>query len=193
MRRSLALLTSAVLAGTPAFAADYPTAQTNPQPQVIQVSPADAPPPSPTSFRERLRNFFRPHRNATPSQSVTSDRLTPMPVDKNMMTVSPQGLTTSKDLEGVGHEKDYSWITGRLARVPGDSSHLMIRYANPNEMDTYGGTMILAGADLTKYHEGDLVCVYGKVTNAHRLGKNGPGATYQTSQIYLIPPTAAHR
>ncbi|HZU37400.1 MAG TPA: hypothetical protein VFA18_15860 [Gemmataceae bacterium] len=188
MRLSLSLLTAAMLAGAPVFAGDYPTVPSSTTPQVIQVSSSDDAPPSPPTFRERLRNFFRPHRNAAPSQPAMP-RLAPVPSNSTgLISTTPQALTRSKDLEGVGHEKDYSWITGRLSRMPGDSSRLMIRYAGADEMDTYGGQMILApNPELKKYHEGDLVCVYGKVSSRLGSSKNGPGAVYQTTQVYLIP------
>ena len=191
MRTTLSLLTAAVLAGAPALAADYPTPPSTTTPQVIQVSPADDSPPSRPSFRERLRNFFRPHRNAAPSQPA-APRLAPVASkSSDLLSTTPQGLPRSKDLEGVGHEKDYSWITGRLSRVPGDPSRLMIRYAGADEMDTYGGQMMLApNPELKKYHEGDLVCVYGKVTSRLGSAKDGPGAVYQTTQVYLIPASA---
>lgn len=188
MKYSLSLLTAAVLAAAPAAAADD-TLVPSPAPiQVIQVTPDNTSPPSPPTFRQRLHNLFHPHRDSASAQP-DSGRIAPMAAGKNSPIVP-----TSKDLEGVGHEKDYTWITGRLARVPGDSHRLMIRYATANETDTYGGSMILANSpEVLKHQPGELVCVYGKITSKLHSAKGGPGAVYQVTQIYLIPPMAAGR
>ena len=193
MRCSLSLLTAAVLAVAASAAADNPPAIPSSQTQIMPVAADDSAPPTRTTFRQRLWNLFHPHRDTGASQPQ-SNRIAPIAADKRTLVANSPALGASKDLEGVGHEKDYHWITGRLARVPGDSRRLMIRYAGPNEVDTYGGSMILTpNAELQKHHPGELVCIYGSITSKLHSANGGPGAVYQVTQVYVIPPMGAKK
>jgi hypothetical protein len=104
---------------------------------------------------------------------------------------TPPGIPTSiprsgsalsaNDLEKVGHEKDYSWITGRLSRTSGG---WVLHYAGPHEVDSHGGSLPLTGhPELANYREGDLICVHGTVTSR---GLTSRRAVYQVHQTSLI-------
>jgi hypothetical protein len=92
----------------------------------------------------------------------------------------PSYELSAKDAERVGHEKDYSWISGRVARQGGQ---WVIRYAAPNEIDRYGGSLVLS-ADASKLHEGDLVTVVGQVAGGRGIA--GTGTVYQAREVNVI-------
>jgi hypothetical protein len=170
---------------------------------VVQPYPASsdpAPVHTPT-FRERLRNLFGGHRADPPATSPSQDviirqgpvttpttttypptRVAPSPASPTttVTTLRPNYELSTRDAERVGHEQDYSWITGRVARQGGQ---WVIRYAAPNEVDRYGGSLVL-NADPSKVHEGDLVTVVGQVVGGR--GIRGPGSVYQAREVNVI-------
>lgn len=84
-----------------------------------------------------------------------------------------------KFVNKVGHEDDFSWITGQLGQVGG---RWTIHYATPETVDRYHGTLVLAGSvDMSSYQVGDLVSVHGGViqTTTH-------GPAYLIQNINLI-------
>jgi hypothetical protein len=113
-----------------------------------------------------------------------------------VVTAAPANLTAgpSADLqiapkyqEKVGHETDYSWITGHLFHVRTDGGKWVVRYAGPGEIDRFGGSVVLTPTvEMRNFREGDLVNVYGEVLNdgqaAHPLG----GALYRANSILLV-------
>lgn len=172
-----------------------------------RVTPAPLPyPPAPTEepapplrLRDRIRNWFNRRReepkeaagapvvldqsgNAFPPGSSTAPPRPLAPTLRPMDRLTPRPAVAGEfgDLDKCGHEQDYSWITGRLAR---DGNRWIIRYAGPNEIDRFGGRLPLAGnLDPSKLQEGALVCVLGQVVG----GRGSP--VYQVQQINLIEP-----
>ncbi len=80
----------------------------------------------------------------------------------------------------VGHDSDYSWITGQI-RLEG--GRWVLRYAGQETIDRYGGRLFLAPAgNMANFHDGDLVTVEG-----HVVGSGGSnGAIYQANAVNLV-------
>ncbi len=88
----------------------------------------------------------------------------------------------------VGHEADYSWITGQLYRIDGSSGGLwLVRYATAEMQDQYGGTVVLAPAvQMSNYRDGDLVSVRGEVLNGGRNSEQIAAPVYRASDVSLV-------
>jgi hypothetical protein len=87
----------------------------------------------------------------------------------------------------VGHEQDYSWITGHLFYIHANGGQWVVRYALIDEVDKFGGSVVLApGVEMRNYREGDLVCVMGDVLNDSRASGSSVGAVYRVNTISLI-------
>ena len=210
MQYSCLLLTASLI---PAAPGDVPAdAKAQAAAPVIQTSttvmPVDAVPAAKPTFGQRLRSFFMPQRAERPEAPMLESRdvhvaspttgtqmAAPAPkvsLGAPVTTVTamrPSYDLAEKETKQVGHEKDYSWITGKLFRAPASSGHWLLRYTAPYEEDRYSGALLLTGAaELGNLHEGDLVCVHGKVVSSLRSSGN---ATYQVSSVDLIE-RAAH-
>jgi hypothetical protein len=87
----------------------------------------------------------------------------------------------------IGHETDYSWITGHLFYVHADGGRWVVRYALPDEVDKYGGSVVLApGVEMKNYREGDLICIYGQVIHEGPFSASLRGALYRVDSILMI-------
>ena len=87
----------------------------------------------------------------------------------------------------VGHEQDYTWVTGHLFYIHTDGGRWVVRYALPDEVDKFGGSIVLApGVEMRNYREGDLVCVYGDVLDVGRTSPSLGGALYRVNVISLV-------
>lgn len=79
----------------------------------------------------------------------------------------------------VGHETDYSWITGQLHI---ENGMYVIHYATPETVDAHQGSLVLlSDRDLRGFQDGDFVSVRGQVT-----GANGR-AVYRLTNIDRLP------
>jgi hypothetical protein len=155
---------------------------------------------------QRLRNFFIPQRAERPETPMleprevhtiasptakTSAGIVPVlgsaPVPTTTVTaMRPNFDLADKELKQVGHETDYSWITGKLFRAPGASGRFVIRYTAPYEEDRYGGAVQLGSSPLlANYHEGDLICVHGKVLGGSSA-RSAANAAYEVHSVDLI-------
>ncbi len=205
MQYSVLLLTASLFPAAPGDVPADSKAQA-PAPAVqatttaMPVDAASAPKPT---FGQRLRNFFTPQRPERPEAPVIEPRnvhvaaptaSTPATDSGPRATLGAPVTTVTalrpsydladNDLRLVGHEQDYSWITGKLFHAPGANGRLLLRYTAPYEQDRYSGAVLLTGAqELASYHEGDLVCVHGKVVDSARGSGN---ATYHVNSVDLI-------
>lgn len=66
------------------------------------------------------------------------------------------------------HNKDHSWVQGKLIRIHSGDGYWQIRYAGYDEVDAYGGKVILSGQVSKELAEGDIVRVYGQVMGHDR-------------------------
>ena len=86
----------------------------------------------------------------------------------------------SPDVAGkVGHETDYSWITGQL-RI--ENGLYVIHYATPETVDRHNGSLVLQSErDLRGFQDGDFVSVRGSI-----VGANGR-SMYRLTNIDRLP------
>ncbi len=93
-----------------------------------------------------------------------------------------------KYVEKVGHEDDYSWVTGQLYAVrTGSGIMWVVRYATVDTEDKYGGAIVLAPAvNMKNFREGDLVSVRGEIINDGRGTKYLGGPLYRATSIDMI-------
>ncbi len=84
----------------------------------------------------------------------------------------------------LGHEADYTWITGQLYRL---GNMWVLRYALAEEKDRHGGSVLLtASADMQNFREGDLVAVVGQIINGGRHSEQIPCPVYRATEVNLV-------
>ncbi len=145
------------------------------------AAPAVAPQASGAYYRQPM-----PMTPAGVILSPQSGRPAPLP---HMAKASPldQFPVSDKELQKIGHEKDYSWITGKLFRAPGGGDRWVLRYGAPYEVERLGGlVLLLPHAELSKCQHGDLICVHGRLMEGGQVGRSGASASYQIQSISLI-------
>jgi hypothetical protein len=156
--------------------------------------------------RDRLRNLFGlPPRTRT-FQTVRIMQAAPTPeppmAAQPTYTVYHQGAVTqasavsaqavklqlaAKYQDKVGHETDYSWVTGHLFFVHADGGKWVVRYAAPDEVDRYGGSIVLAPTvEMRNFREGDLVNVYGEILDNRQAARPLGGALYRVNSIQMV-------
>src|SRR5207248_1520908 len=100
---------------------------------------------------------------------------------------TPKLQLAPKYHEMVGHEGDYSWITGQLTHVQAEGGLWVVRYANVGEVDRFGGSVVLTPTvDMKNFREGDLVNVRGQILNNGVPVRSIGGALYRVSSILLV-------
>jgi hypothetical protein len=123
-------------------------------------------------------------------QGVPSTQIPPAAVAVNPAvsgSVVQNGVAPSRpnrispELAGkVGHESDYSWITGQL-RI--ENGRYVIHYASPEVVDTHDGSLVLStDRDLRGFQDGDFVSVRGSVA-----GATGGRSQYRLTSIDRLP------
>jgi hypothetical protein len=84
------------------------------------------------------------------------------------------------------HAADFSTITGQLTFAHVDGGVWVLRYADLGTEDANGGSVILArDARLSKYREGDVIRVEGRIVDSKGSSRLG-GPLYQVRVINLI-------
>jgi hypothetical protein len=87
----------------------------------------------------------------------------------------------------VGHEHDYSWITGYLFYVHANGGQWVLRYAGLDQVDRYGGSVVLAPTvEMRHYREGDMVTVHGEVLRQDRALHSLGGALSRVNFITMV-------
>jgi hypothetical protein len=104
------------------------------------------------------------------------------------VTVQQSNLAVApKFREIVGHENDYSWITGQLYYVHNEGGMWVVRYANVDEVDRYGGSVVLTPTvEMRNFREGDLVNICGEVLNNGVPVRGMGGALYRVNSIQMV-------
>jgi hypothetical protein len=127
--------------------------------------------------RMPMAKMFEPPLSDGARQAPAKSSLSPT----NFQTTMPAGKGINpKMVEKIGHENDYSWVTGQAFL---ENGKWVIRYATPEIVDRFGGSFILApGTDTSKIRHGDLVTIQGQP-----VGSAGNGATlYRATSVNLI-------
>jgi hypothetical protein len=90
-------------------------------------------------------------------------------------------------LPRVGHNDDYSRVTGQLYYVHAAGGLWVVRYAPHDVEDRFGGSVVLAEAvSLSHLRDGDLVTVHGEVLNEGRATKYLGGPLYRPVAVTLV-------
>jgi hypothetical protein len=89
--------------------------------------------------------------------------------------------------EKVGHENDYSWITGQLYYIEADGGRWIVRYATADTEDRYHGNILLPpDVNMRNFRSGDLVSVQGEVLNGGIPSRIGEAPFYKVNSIDVI-------
>ena len=119
--------------------------------------------------------------------TVTQAQYRQDPTNNNMVvagaTTAPAsnlGVILPKFAGKIGHEPDYTWVTGQLGQQNGQ---WVIHYGVPGEVDNFGGKLVLNyQGDMRGLQVGDLISVSGGLT-----AQNGRlGGVYQVNTLSLI-------
>jgi hypothetical protein len=160
---------------------DQPLQQQQQQPGVRQVVPQ----PSinynePPLFQPTGQTAPGPKAQTVPQAPVAQASHTPAPPPLNLPV-------NEKYREQIGHETDYSWITGQLYRLDADRPLWVVRYATEDIQDTHGGSVVLVSSvDLRNYRNGDLVSLQGQILNGGARSDQVGAPLYRVSDINLI-------
>jgi hypothetical protein len=144
---------------------------------VANVAATNAEPPLSQAAQTVI---YQPTPAGTPDQLQTE-------VGQVPTVPAPKLVVAEKYQSRVGHESDYSWITGHLFFVHANGGRWVVRYSLPSEIDKFGGSVVLApGVEMKNYREGDLVCVTGDVLSEQRFSPSLSGALYRVNTITLL-------
>jgi len=148
------------------------------------------------NLRTRVRNFIGVYPQTSPYHTVYSPPISSVPVVSAPCAQHPAATAaapapslplTKKAEDKIGHEDDYSWVTGQLFYLRVDGGRWVLRYGRLDEMDKYGGSVVLAPTvEMRNYREGDVVCVYGQVLNDGRPVRALGGPLYRVSSITMV-------
>ena len=127
--------------------------------------------------------------DCTPHQKVVVASVEPTHAPAPVAQVQLPATTEIRKqyLDRVGHEEDYSWVTGQLCFVHADGGLWVVRYATVDTEDRFGGSVVLASVvNMKNYREGDLVTVHGSILKAGRASKYLGGALYRAEGIDIV-------
>lgn len=93
---------------------------------------------------------------------------------------APANPVNPKLVNKIGHEDDYSWVTGQLFQ---ENGQWLVRYATPDTVDRFNGAFLLGlQGTMQGVRPGDLVSVRGTVVPNPRGGV----AVYRVTSVDLI-------
>jgi hypothetical protein len=111
----------------------------------------------------------------------------PRQIQPVAMTIEMPTAVTQRFQQKIGHEDDYSWITGQLHYVHADGGLWVLRYATVDTEDKFGGSVVLAPAvNMKNFREGDLVSVRGEVLSEERASRALGGPRYRAVAVDMI-------
>jgi hypothetical protein len=166
-------------------------------------SPVTACPPEQPSCWQRLREWWGQlfhQRRACCEPCATCRPVPTIPVAPVPIKTLPQQYlpvpvaiqlppvgVNRRFQDKIGHEDDYSWITGQLHYIHADGGLWIVRYATVDVEDKFGGSVVLASAvDMHNFREGDLVSVHGEILKQERACHASGGALYRVVAIDMI-------
>ncbi len=92
----------------------------------------------------------------------------------------------------LDHGKDYEWLIGNLQRVHIPRDGWKIRYSRIDQIDKWGGSMVLApDIRLEEFSDGDTVYIEGEVLN-NRASLYLSGPLYRISKLEKYTNKAKH-
>jgi hypothetical protein len=168
-------------ARTPTCYPIMPAAEVQPAASPYAVSPYHS------SASMPISNTVEESESAEPGVGMSVGESSPPAPATAAPDLLRQLKLAKKDQDRIGHEDDYSWITGHLFYVHTNGGCWILRYALPDQPDRFGGSVVLApGVEMKNFREGDLVCVYGKVIDQGRPYPNLGGALYRVDTITMV-------
>ncbi|MEI7683400.1 MAG: hypothetical protein WCL32_00125 [Planctomycetota bacterium] len=141
-------------------------------------------PPAPIKVQPVTYKAVPISEAGSPTAAQVSSPAAPVavPASAGQTVVAPPSRPNriSSDLVGkVGHESDYSWITGQIHIENGVH---VLHYATPETVDAYNGSLVLVSSlDLRSFQDGDFVSVRGQVSGS------GNRVSYRLSSIDRLP------
>lgn len=156
-----------------------PAGQPTPEPSLSIPNPVPAAPVKVTPITYQAVPPGQPAPTPTPT---TGSQITPTSgtaIKSTELPPSRPNRVSPELVNKIGHEADYSWITGQL-RI--ENGLYVIHYATPETVDRFNGSLVLSSdQDLRAFHDGDYVSVRGSVAT-------GNGRTlYRVNQINRLP------
>jgi hypothetical protein len=164
-------------------------------PQTVQQAPsgAQANAPQHTVLFPRLHALLHPQSKRPVSVPVTvqgqpSSSANPSASKAEQIeTVTVPTSIQRRYQEKVGHDDDFSWVTGQLYFINADGGRWVVRYATANTEDKYHGNIVLPpDANMRNYREGDLVSVHGEILNNGIPSRFGEAPYYKVNSIDVI-------
>ncbi|MFO0947093.1 MAG: hypothetical protein U1D30_14310 [Planctomycetota bacterium] len=108
-----------------------------------------------------------------------------VPIEVNVPTPQPSTASVTDDIQ-PRHAEDYRWIQGRLHWVHVNGGAWVVRYMPLDEVDSYGGSVVLARSDRLKDHrEGDFVRIEGEILSDRSSVFLG-GPLYRVERVTLL-------
>jgi hypothetical protein len=146
----------------------YTVVQPVAQPQMMRQMQ-----PMPMGSEQMQPIFVNEPPTAEPAQEAGPERPN-MPIRKEFQ-------------KKIGCSDDYTWITGQLFRLHVDGGIWVVRYATLDQVDRFGGSVVLAPAvNMKNYREGDLVCITGEILNQGRANRYAGGPLFRVDHIDLF-------
>jgi hypothetical protein len=175
------------------FAAACLTGQMmDPQPAQVAQPAANAPAQAPqhSYLFPRLHNLLHPQPCYSPScasKAPPPPSPAPRQAPPRVATIPvPTGIQ-QRYLEKLGHEDDYSWVTGQLYCIEADGERWVVRYATADTEDRYHGNILLPpDVNMRNFRAGDLVSVHGEVLNGGVPSRIGEAPFYKVNSIDVI-------
>ena len=132
----------------------------------------------PTTVTVPITNTEPPLMDKTVQPAVSQ----PEGVKPISMQTGPALVAKSSPLKAefagkVGHEQDFTWVTGQLEK---ENGQWVIYYATPDTVDRYNGRLVMQPQGEFAAKIGDLVSVHGSV--AQSQGR----PIYRATRIDLI-------
>jgi hypothetical protein len=171
---------------------DPPVAQTaQPVQTPVANTSANAPPPPQHYLFPRLHGFLHPQSKQCAACAAKAQGTPPASTQQPPLaqTVSIQVPTAiqKRYAEKVGHENDYSWITGQLYYIEADGGRWIVRYATADTEDRYHGNILLPpDFNMRNFRSGDLVSVQGEILNNGIPSRIGEAPFYKVNSIDVI-------
>jgi hypothetical protein len=142
-----------------------------PLPEPASLPPAPVPVAQPVEIKASLERPAAVSSSSTPAY--------PAQVGQPKGVARDLGQIQARFVQKIGHEEDWSWITGQLQI---ENGAYVVYYATPDTVDRFHGRLVLyPEIDMARFRAGDLVNVRGQV----RTQANG-GMLYVGQAVDLI-------
>jgi hypothetical protein len=119
--------------------------------------------------------------------ATTPPAATRQPPQAQTVSIQVPTAIQKRYLDKVGHEDNYSWITGQLYYIDADGGRWIVRYATADTEDRYHGNILLPpDVNMRNFRSGDLVSVQGEILNGGIPSRIGDAPFYKVNSIDVI-------